>query len=343
MLQGFEGGIIIKQGEESAISDNFINGRIASALLAVMLLVVVIIAAYQGSKKEINLLVDGQQWQAHTFNTNVDALLQEEGVVLAELDRVTPGMDAVLEDGMTVKVRRAVPVQLQVGYEKYRLKSSAETVGELLKEKGVALGERDIVTPGLSAKLEKETHIQVDRITSQMIEEKVAIPCKVQRKNDATLLGGVVRVINSGKEGLEKKVWEKVYKNGIMTEKRLLASSVLLEPVDRVVQVGTKQQQQVVSRGGDTLRASRTYDMVATAYTHTGNRTSTGVSPYVGVVAVDPSVIPMGSRIYVEGYGYGTALDKGSAIKGNRIDVFMDTQSQALSWGRRSVKVHLLE
>ncbi len=326
--------------EECTIPNNFFNGRVASALLAVMLLVAAIISAYQGAQKEINLLVDGKQWQVRTFNNYVDGLLQEVGVVLAEQDRVTPGTAAVLEDGMTVIVRRAVPVQLQVGYEKYRLMSSAETVGELLKEKGVVLGERDMVTPGLSTKLEKEACIQVDRITTQVIEEKVVIPYKVQRKNDATLLGGIVQVINSGKEGLGKKVWEKVYKNGMMTEKRLLASSVLHEPIDRVVQVGTMQ---AVSRGGNTLRFSRAYDMVATAYTHTGNNTSTGVSPYVGVVAVDPSVIPMGSRLYVEGYGYGRAMDKGSAIKGNRIDVFLDTQSQALSWGRRSVKVYLLE
>jgi uncharacterized protein YabE (DUF348 family) len=309
-------------------------------LLAVLLLIVAIISAYKGAQKEIILLVDGKQFQVHTFSNNVDGLLQEEGVVLAEQDRVNPGAAAALEDGMTVIVRRAVPVQLQVGYEKYRLMSSAETVGELLKEKGVVLGARDMVTPGLSAKLEKETRIQVDRITSQVIEEKVAIPYKVQRKSDETLLRGTVKVINSGKEGLQRKIWEKVYKNGVMMEKRLLASNVLQEPVDRVVQVGTMQ---VVSRGGNNLRFSRAYDMVATAYTHTGYNTSTGIRPYVGVVAVDPSVIPMGSRLYVEGYGYGRAMDKGSAIKGNRIDVFMDTQSQALSWGRRSVKVYLLE
>ncbi len=343
MLQFFKGGINIISDEKAAectISNNFFNGRVASALLAVMVLAVAIISAYQGAQKEVNLSVDGERWEVHTFNNNVDELLRAEGVVLSEKDRVSPSPDTVLKDGMTVKVRRAVPVQLQVGCEKYQLMSSAETVGDVLKEEGVVLGERDIVIPGLSSRLDKEARIQVDRINTHIIEEEVPIPCRIQRKNDATLLSGIVRVINSGKEGLEKKIWEKVYKNGILTEKRLLASSVLQEPVDRVVQVGTMQ---VVSRGGDTFRFSRAYDMVATAYTYTGHNTAAGVSPHMGVVAVDTSVISMGSRLYVEGYGYARALDKGSAIKGNRIDVFMESKSQALSWGRRFVKVYLLE
>jgi len=343
MLQFFEGGINIILNEktaECAVSDNFFNGRVASALLAVIILIVAIISAYQGAQKEVNLLIDGKQWQVRTFHNNVDGLLQEKGVVLAEKDRVSPSPATVLEDGMTVKVRRAVPVQLQVGHEKYQLTSSAETVGDVLKEEGVVLGERDIVTPGVASRLDKEVRIQVDRINTHIIEEEISIPCRIERKNDATLLSGIIRVIDSGKEGLEKKIWEKVYKNGILIEKRLLASSVLQEPVDRVVQVGTMQ---VVSRGGETFRFSRAYDMVATAYTYTGNNTATGVSPHMGVVAVDPSVISMGSRLYVEGYGYARALDRGSAINGNRIDVFMESQSQALRWGRRSVKVYLLE
>ncbi|WP_449241028.1 ubiquitin-like domain-containing protein [Desulfoscipio gibsoniae] len=325
---------------ERTSPDNFFDGRVAAALLAIALLVMAIISAYQGAKKEVNLLVDGKQYQVHTFHNDVNGLLNENGIVLKEKDRVSPVPATVLNDGMTVKVRRAVPVQLQVGTEQYQLISSAETVGEVLKEKGVVLGERDVVTPGLSTRLDKEARIQVDRITTQVIEEKAPIPYRIQRENDATLFRGVVRVINSGREGLEKKMWEIVYKNGEKMEKNLLASSVLEVPVDRVVRVGTMQ---TVNRGGNTIRFSRAYDMVATAYSHTGNNTSTGISPHVGVVAVDPSVIPMGSRLYVEGYGYGRAMDKGRSIKGSRIDVFLESHSQAVSWGRRTVKVYLLE
>jgi 3D (Asp-Asp-Asp) domain-containing protein/LysM repeat protein len=89
----------------------------------------------------------------------------------------------------------------------------------------------------------------------------------------------------------------------------------------------------------------------ATAYTAncTGcsGITKTGVNlkanPNAKVIAVDPTVIPLGSKVYVEGYGYATAEDIGGAIKGNRIDVFIPTQSGALQWGRKQVKVTILD
>lgn len=75
--------------------------------------------------------------------------------------------------------------------------------------------------------------------------------------------------------------------------------------------------------------------------------TKTGVNlkanPDAKVIAVDPSVIPLGSKVYVEGYGYATAEDTGGAINGNRIDVFMPTQSGAVEWGRKQVKVTILD
>ncbi|MBC7340849.1 MAG: 3D domain-containing protein [Clostridia bacterium] len=81
--------------------------------------------------------------------------------------------------------------------------------------------------------------------------------------------------------------------------------------------------------------------MWATAYTHTGNRTATGTWPEVGTVAVDPKVIPLGTRLWVEGYGWGTALDTGRLIRGRRIDVFMPSRAEALEWGRKRVRVRI--
>src|SRR3954470_666987 len=74
--------------------------------------------------------------------------------------------------------------------------------------------------------------------------------------------------------------------------------------------------------------------------------TATGVNlkanPNAKVIAVDPSVIPLGSKVYVEGYGYATAADTGGAIKGNKIDVFIPTQDAALNWGRKQVNIQIL-
>ena len=102
-------------------------------------------------------------------------------------------------------------------------------------------------------------------------------------------------------------------------------------------QLNTKYEK-AVSRS-----ASRTMTVQATAYTHTGNPTATGVMPKVGMIAVDPKVIPLGTKVYVEGYGYATATDTGGAIKGNIIDLFMNTKQECIQWGRRTVDIKILK
>lgn len=90
------------------------------------------------------------------------------------------------------------------------------------------------------------------------------------------------------------------------------------------------------------LNISKTLNVEATAYTYTGNNTATGVKPREGLIAVDPKVIAMGSQVYVEGYGYAIAADTGGSILGNRIDVFFGTLRQCIDWGRKPVRIHVL-
>lgn len=78
-----------------------------------------------------------------------------------------------------------------------------------------------------------------------------------------------------------------------------------------------------------------------TAYTHTGNRTATGIWPKPGIVAVDPAVIPLGTKLHIPGYGTATAHDTGEDIKGYRLDVFFDTHEEAINYGRKIKKVRV--
>lgn len=97
--------------------------------------------------------------------------------------------------------------------------------------------------------------------------------------------------------------------------------------------------------------AAQTIAMSATAYTAyctgcsgiTANGTNLRANPNLKVIAVDPSVIPLGSRVWVEGYGEAIAADTGGAIKGNKIDVFIPSQEGAMNWGRRTVTVKILD
>ena len=83
---------------------------------------------------------------------------------------------------------------------------------------------------------------------------------------------------------------------------------------------------------------SRTFVVEATGYSLSG-RTATGLPVGWGVIAVDPAVIPLGSRLTVPGYGEAVAADTGGAVRGAMIDLWFPTTAQALAWGRRTVTV----
>lgn len=91
------------------------------------------------------------------------------------------------------------------------------------------------------------------------------------------------------------------------------------------------------------INANNYYEMevIATAYTHTGNPTATGIYPYEGIVAVDPKIIKLGTKIYVPGYGYAVAMDTGKNIKGYKIDVFFDIEEKCWEWGVKKIKIKI--
>ena len=111
---------------------------------------------------------------------------------------------------------------------------------------------------------------------------------------------------------------------------------VVVQPVEPILTYRERLDQQV-SRG-----EIRSFTAIATAYTHTGDATFTGIMPYVGVIAVDPRVIPLGSRVYVEGYGEALAADTGGLIKGTKIDLFMDTEQECDEWGIQPRKIYII-
>ncbi len=101
-----------------------------------------------------------------------------------------------------------------------------------------------------------------------------------------------------------------------------------------------------LSHDGVPNKYSRVLTMQASAYSAqdpgNGNYTATGSRLKKGIVSVDPKLIPLGTKLYIEGYGYAVADDVGGAIKGHRIDLAYDSRSEALQFGRQTVKVYVL-
>jgi len=204
---------------------------------------------------------------------------------------------------------------------------------------------------GNSSRPDAAKSVQANVAPSESVREVVQrepIPYPTLRKSSSELRSGTSKTVRTGINGL-KQVTYRVHEDSAGTEVRreLVSTKVLKHSVPEIVAVGTRGS--LSSRGYFSGR--RTVVMIATGYdsspgSNGGNRsgrTAIGLKIGHGVVAVDPRFIPLGTRLYIEGYGYAVAADTGGAIKGNRIDLGHDSARAASRVGRRQVLVHILD
>jgi len=297
-------------------------------------------AGYAWAQKSVVLVIDGQEKEIHTFAYKVSGVLRGQGIILSEKDEVTPGLVDLVEDGMVVVVSKAVPVNIAVDGREFQAMTCRRKVAEVLSEYGVNLDPADEVNPTLDTEVVAGMEIVITRVSTGLEYKDVPVVYNTRRNYTAELPPGAMQVVRGGENGIKRQWWQVTYRDGREVERSLTKQEILKPPVDRLLRVGSEL---IVSRGGEPLRYSRVLEMLATAYTYTGNNTASGKPPHFGVAAVDTRVIPMYTRLYVEGYGYAVALDRGGAIKGNRIDLFYETGAEARRWGVRKVKVYILE
>lgn len=187
------------------------------------------------------------------------------------------------------------------------------------------------VLPGLSGKVAVTYRI-----------EDVEIPVTTEYIETDQLAPGMSKVREQGKKGVERRIIRTTYVGGEINDEQTLHQFFRDAPKKKVVMQNTKPVKKEAFDISQ-LNVKSTFTVEATAYTYTGNPTATGVYPREGLIAVDPRVIPLGTQVYVEGYGYAVAADTGGAIKGNIIDVFFPSLQRAIDWGRRPVKIYILD
>lgn len=274
--------------------------------------------------------------------------LSHHDITLGPKDQVTPALTTKLKAGgeIEVAVVKAVSVTVVADGRTTTTDTLAHNVGELLKELNITVGEKDVVSADPNAPLTVGMKLQVTRRSEEVQVAQLEIPFDTEKQEDRNMNAGTTREVQAGSPGIKEVKTKVVMEDGKEVSREVVEEKVVQEPQNRVVAYGTAG---VVSRGGQTFRYTKELTLTATGYTAgkesnpNGNGyTYTGMRATFGVVAVDPRVIPLYTRLYIEGYGPAVAGDIGGAIHGNRIDLCFDSLSEALNWGVRTVKVYIL-
>ncbi len=333
-----------------------------------VLLSITIVSSVSVACKQITI-VDGTNSvkEVLTFNRYVENVLDDEGIKLGSNDKLNVSPSDKLKDNMKIEIYRAFRVSVtEKGITKEHI-ATRRTVGEILAELGYNAKETDKITPAYTAKVSDFDEITLIRTAEKTIEVTEEIPYESKQRENKALATGSRKVVQKGAPG-EKNVSYKVYfEDGVEVSREVVKEDVITEAIAQITEVGPKKtidSYKIASAG--TIQTSRSgnlsYSKVITANATAYDASSCGKSPShpaygitatgrkagYGIVAVDPSVIPLGTKLYIESadgkYVYGTAIaaDTGGAIKGNRIDLCFNTRSEAINFGRRPMKVYIL-
>lgn len=297
--------------------------------------------------RTVHIHADGRDLTFRSFRRTVGDAVESAQIPLQPGDRTLPDARTFLWPGVEIRVIRAVPVTLRLGQTTSPVRVAAASVGDALRVMGVTLGPIDRVYPRTTEALYPGMHITVERRAwHTWIEQRpVAYSSRVVADPQVDIGNRVVRT--PGRAGLDQRVIEALYANDRPAAMVAHQWTVAQPAVPEVIAVGTRAM--IASRGDF---AGHEYLMLeATAYYSgpnnfggaIGPRTATGLLAQRGVVAVDPSVIPLGSRLFIDGYGYAVAGDTGGAIQGMRIDLCFNSYDEAIRFGRRTVKVYIID
>lgn len=322
--------------------------------------------------KPVTIVVDGIEIPAYTFKNTVKDVLEENDIVLRDGSNVFPSKLSKISGGEKIVLINPVPVILYRGIDDpYEVMTTSNNVGDFLKEQGIDIDENDIVIPSIDTEIVPDLEIQVKYIDLDIKEQNFEIDYEVIVKNNDDFYEDEEKVIQDGKKGLRLVKNKITYENGIEIDNKIIYDNVEINPTEKIIERGTKKREIIgnaqgtqdyidfayengnkISFLGKEYSISKTMSVEATAFYNSesnGNHTTATGNPTVynpsgwSTIAVDPKVIPLNTRIYIEGYGFGIAHDTGGLIKGNIIDVFMPNRSSTYKWGRKkNVKIYIL-
>ena len=298
--------------------------------------------------KQVHIVQDNEKKTIWTTAGTVAEFLKEQKIVWNDHDQITPRPQTAIKNKMNIGIKMAFHLTYVDGGKEQQVWATSATVADFLKQQGIKLNKLDRVEPSLTETISENGVVNVIRVekVTDVVEEPLQFA--VVTKKDDSLAKGKEKTITAGKPGLVSKQYEVLLENGKEVSRKLISEKKVSEKQDKVVAVGTKDLALQVSRGAS--ESGVEFYVSATAYTANCNgcsgHTATGLNlranPNMKIIAVDPRIIPLGTKVYVEGYGYAIAADTGGSIKGYKIDVFVPSSADAYRWGRRRVKIKIL-
>ncbi len=307
---------------------------------------------------EVSVAADGRKEVLHVTRGTVREVLEKANVSLGEHDIISYPLNRLVMPFDSIEVTRTMPVIVVADGHEEVLHVVGGTVQDILAEANVSLRELDIIDYPLDQQVKPNDRIKVTRIDEEIETENEVIPYKVVTRNNNSMDDGVTKLVQEGQQGeLERKTLV-TYHDGVEINRELVSERVTVKPKNRIIEKGTIKR--VVTGRGDTVRYTKTRKMTATAYTafdegmNGKGITASGkkVQPFHTIAG--PPDIPLGTKVYIPELvkywasrgvsisGIFTVEDRGGAIKGNKIDIYMEDKSTSRNWGRRSVTIYIL-
>ncbi len=291
------------------------------------------------------------------YGETVEEVLKKAGTELDGNDLVSPAPASRVTKDTSVEITRRYGVKVTADGKTKDVVVLAGDAASAVKAAGVTLGEDDFLSVAEDTAVTEGMEISVSRVTYETKVTKEAIGYKTVQKEDGTLYKGRTKVETEGREGLREITTQYKYIDGELAETKVVSDTVKEEPVDKVVRVGTKSAVShasvsggtVYDQNGNPVRYTKMISGRCSAYTG-GGICSTGVPAAVGRVAVNPNIIPYGTKLFIcspDGktvYGYAVAADTGGGCMNGIIlaDLYMDTLNECRLFGSRTMNIYIL-
>lgn len=267
-------------------------------------------------------LSNGSELNVMTSKVKVSEILEENHILVLEDEKVIPDLESELGENKLIKVVKNTDETLNTTVASNE--NVDETLNKILEDYGT--------------------------ITEKIVVEQVKIPYETITKDVSNGSGNTQnRVLQQGQNGLKEITYRIKYKNDIEIEKTEISSVTIKEPVDKIIQVSTKQtsRSSSVSRTSSTTASSGKYKI--TAYCpcmkccgKTNGITAMGTKATANHTVAASSQFAFGTKLKINGIVY-TVEDRGGAIYGNRIDIYMNSHAEALAWGVRYLDVEVVQ